>query len=113
MEELTSNSTVPEVQVSKNSSGIIIPSHSNMMAMSIICTIFCCIIGGIIAIVNSSSSNSLYNSAILTENDDLKQSLLLQSEAKNRTAKIWIIISLVPGVLLWVIMFFGVIIAGV
>ncbi len=77
----------------------ILPAHSNKMAMSIICTLFCCLIGGIIAIINSSKSNNLYNSALLANDDSLKQNLYMQSEAANKTAQTWNIISLIVGIL--------------
>ena len=81
------------------SSNVILPPHNNKMTMSIICTIFCCLIGGIIAIINSSKSNELYNSAMFTDDDNLKHSLYLQSEEKNKTAQTWITVSLITGVL--------------
>ena len=77
----------------------ILPAHKNKMAMSIICTLFCCLIGGIIAIINSSKSNNLYNSALLANDDSLKQNLYMQSEAANKTAQTWNIISLIVGIL--------------
>ena len=83
----------------KSSPSFILPAHSNKLALSIICTIFCCQIGGIVAIIYSSNSNSLYNSALHATDDDLRYSLYLQSEEKNRTARIWIIVSLAFGVL--------------
>ena len=83
----------------KSSPNFILPPHSNKLALSIICTIFCCLIGGIVAIIYSSNSNSLYNSALHATDDDLRYSLYLQSEEKNRTARIWIIVSLAFGVL--------------
>lgn len=78
-------------------SSFILPPHNNRMAMSIICTLFCCLIGGIIAIINSSKSNSLYNSALISSDDSMKQNLYFQSEASNKTARTWIIVSLVVG----------------
>ncbi|MBQ1648163.1 MAG: CD225/dispanin family protein [Bacteroidales bacterium] len=77
----------------------VLPPHSNKMAMSIICTVFCCLVGGIIAIINSSKSNNLYNNAVMTNDDSLKQSLYMQSEASNKTAQTWITISLVVGII--------------
>ena len=56
-------------------------------------------IGGIIAIINSSRSNNLYNSALLANDDSLKQNLYMQSEAANKTAQTWNIISLIVGIL--------------
>lgn len=86
-----------------SSSGIILPSHSNKMVMSVLCTLFCCLIGGIIAIVQSSSSNRLYNSALMTSDNGLKQSLFMQSEQKNSSARTWIIISIASGVIAYVV----------
>lgn len=80
-------------------SSFILPPHSNKMAMSIICTLFCCLIGGIIAIVNSSKSNNLYSSAMLSDDDSMKKNLYDQSEAHNKTAKTWITISLICGII--------------
>lgn len=78
-------------------SKFLLPAHSNKMVLSVICTLFCCLIGGIIAIINSSKSNSLYNSAMFASDDALKQSLYYESEAKNKTAQTWITVSLVCG----------------
>lgn len=92
MEE-TGYTSQPTVQKST----FILPPHSNKMAMSVICTLFCCLIGGIIAIVNSSKSNNLYNSAMYTQDDSMKSALYYQSEAANKTAQTWITISLAFG----------------
>ncbi|MCI1786218.1 MAG: CD225/dispanin family protein [Bacteroidales bacterium] len=78
-------------------SSVILPEHSNKMALSIICTIFCCLIGGIIAIVYSSKSNSLYNSAIYAADDSVKQTLFYESEQKNKIAQTWITVSIIFG----------------
>lgn len=78
---------------------IIIPAHSNKMAMSIICTLFCCLIGGIIAIVNSSKSNSLYNQAMFSTDDAAKAFLYQQSEEKNKSAQTWITVSIITGLI--------------
>ena len=99
MEETTPQVAQTTEQPQKTSSGMILPPHSNKMIMSIICTIFCCLIGGIVAIINSSNSNKLYNSAMFTSDDNLKRSLYLQSEQKNKSAQTWITISLITGVL--------------
>ena len=80
--------------------------------MSIIVTIFCCLIGGIIAIINSSKSNELYNNAVLTSDEDLKQKLFLQSEQKNKTAQTWITVSLVVGIV-WVLLYIILLTTGV
>ena len=72
-------------------------SHSNKMVWAIITTIFCCLIGGIVAIVHSSKSNSLYHSALLTSDESMRNALLIQSEEQNKKAKTWIIINLIFG----------------
>lgn len=77
----------------------ILPHHSNKMALSIVCTLFCCLIGGVIAIINSSKSNNLYNSAMLSTDDSMKMNLYTQSEASNKTAQTWITVSLICGVI--------------
>ena len=83
---------------------MILPPHSNKMAMSIICTLFCCLIGGIIAIIYSSKSNSAYTAAIMSSDDDLKGNLYYQSEKYNKTAQTWITISLITGLIYVIIM---------
>ena len=82
-----------------NPAPYILPAHSNKLAMYIICTLFCCLVGGIIAIINSSKSNNLYNSALMTNDDSLKQNLFMQSEDANKTAQTWITVSLIVGIL--------------
>ena len=92
--------TTPQVapQPQQASTNTILPPHSNKMTMSIVVTIFCCLIGGIIAIINSSKSNELYNNAVMTSDEELKKSLYAQSEQKNKTAQTWITVSLVVGI---------------
>lgn len=109
--EQSSNSTPAE---NKNTINVIIPPHSNKMALSIVCTLFCCLIGGIIAIVNSSKSNSLYNQALFVNDENLKFLLIQQSEAKNKTAQTWITVSIVAGIVayLFYIIYFGVVLAA-
>ena len=46
-------------------------NHSNRMLWAILSTLFCCLVGGIVAIVHSSKSNSLYNSALLAQDENL------------------------------------------
>ena len=91
--------------------------HSNRMVWAILSTIFCCLIGGIVAIIHSSKSNSLYNSALLTTDDNMQQSFYIQSEQENRSAKNWIVASIIFGIIVeggWVIlMLCGVVGAGV
>ena len=93
-------------------SSIILPPHNDRMVWAILTTIFCCLVGGIIAIVFSSESNRLYSSAIYASDDITRQSLYLQSEQKNNTARTWIIINLACGAL-YVITFIVLLAAGV
>ncbi len=96
------NNQTENQPISNNSSNTtfnILPPHSNKMVLSIICTIFCCLLGGIIAIVYSSKSNNLYNAAMCSNDAALRQSLYYQSESCNKTATTWIIISIVFGIL--------------
>ena len=74
-----------------------VPFHSNRLAMAILCTIFCCQIGGIVAIVYSARSNSTYRSAMFSPDDATRQSLYYQSEQENKTARTWIIVSVCSG----------------
>ena len=92
-------STQPDSVVKTETPQIIIPAHSNKMAMSIICTLFCCLIGGIIAIVKSSQSNSLYNQAMFSTDDAIKASLYQQSEEQNALAQSWITVSIITGII--------------
>ena len=85
-------------------SGFILPPHKNKMAMSIICTLFCCLIGGIVAIVYASKSNSLYESAMFASDNSLRQNLYFQSDMSNKTAQTWITISLITGLLYVILM---------
>ena len=71
--------------------------HKNKMVWAVLSTIFCCLLGGIFAIIHSSKSNSLYNSAILTTDDGLRQTLYLQSEEQNRKAGTWILVNIIIG----------------
>lgn len=84
-------------QTTQQGPTFILPPHSNKMAWSIICTLFCCLIGGIIAIIYSSKSNSLYNSAIISTDNAVRSNLYYQSETSNKTAQTWITISLIIG----------------
>ena len=82
-------------------------NHSNRMLWAILSTLFCCLVGGIVAIIHSSKSNSLYNSALLAQDENLQQSLYMQSELENRSAKNWIIGSIIFGFIVdggWVIL---------
>lgn len=103
MEEIqnTNPAAPPQPQQGSN---FILPPHKNKMAMSIICTLFCCLIGGIIAIINASKSNDQYNSAMYASDSSLKQNLYYQSEMSNKTAQTWITISLIVGLLYVIVM---------
>ena len=72
-------------------------SHSNKMVWAILTTIFCCLVGGIVALIYSSKSNSLYHSALLTTDQGLQNNLLMQSEEYNRKAGTWIWINIIFG----------------
>ena len=76
---------------------VVLPPHSNKMVWAVLCTLFCCLVGGIVAIVYSAESNSLYNSALLTLNDQTRQNLYYESEKKNKTAQTWITVSIIFG----------------
>ena len=76
-----------------------LPPHANKMMWSVLCTVFCCLLGGIFAIVYSSRSNGLYNSALVASDPTLQQSLYYQSEKANKTAQTWITISIIAGIL--------------
>ena len=103
MEEIQyTNPAAP--QQTQQGSNFILPPHKNKMAMSIICTLFCCLIGGIIAIINASKSNDQYNSAMYASDSSLKQNLYYQSEMSNKTAQTWITVSLITGLLYVIVM---------
>lgn len=74
-----------------------IPYHSNRLVMAILCTLFCCQIGGIVAIIYSARSNSTYRSAMFAPDDSTRQALYYQSEQENKTARTWIIVSVCSG----------------
>lgn len=76
-----------------------VPFHSNRLVMAILCTLFCCQIGGIIAIIYSARSNSTYRSALFSSDDATRQSLYYQSEQENKTARTWIIVSVCSGLI--------------
>ncbi len=69
--------------------------HKNYMTWSILCTLFCCIAGGVVAIIYSARSNDTFNRAIMCSDPTVKSALILQSEKDNSTAKTWIIASVV------------------
>ncbi len=75
----------------------ILPFHKNRLALAILCTLFCCQIGGIIAIVYAAKSNSSYRGAMYSQDDSTRQALYYQSEQENKTARTWIIVSICTG----------------
>ena len=97
--QLTATNITFPSQAQLSSANILLPSHSNNMIMAILCTLFCCLVGGIIAIVQSSRSNDLYDCALMTSDSGVKQSLFMESEKKNSSARTWIIISIAFGVI--------------
>ncbi len=76
-----------------------LPPHSNRLALSILCTLFCCQIGGIVAIVYAAKSNSSYRSALYSQDDSTRQALYYQSERDNKTARTWIIVCICFGLI--------------
>lgn len=68
------------------------------MTKSILCTIFCCLITGIIAIINASKANELYASSLIGTDETLKNNLLLQAQEKNKKAQNMITLSIVLGI---------------
>lgn len=83
-----------------------------MMVWSVLITLFCCLIGGIIAIIQSSKANDLYNSCLFTQDPGLRQSLYLQSEAKNKSARTWIWISVLTGLIPYLCLLVVFLVAG-
>ena len=80
-------------------------SSEDRLVLSILCTLFCCQIGGIVAIIYSARSNSTYRSAMFAPDDSTRQALYYQSEQENKTARTWIIISvcsMLVGVLAYI-----------
>jgi hypothetical protein len=70
------------------------------------------LIGGIIAIIQSSKANDLYNSCLFTQDPGLRQSLYLQSEAKNKSARTWIWISVLTGLIPYLCLLVVFLVAG-
>lgn len=75
--------------------------HKNLMAQSILCTLFCCLITGIIAIVYASKANELYTSSVVANDEAIKNNWLLQAQENNKKAKNMIILSIILGIV-WV-----------
>lgn len=76
-----------------------LPPHNNKMVWAVLCTVFCCLLGGILAIVYSSKSNNLYNNALFTNDLSMQNTLYYQSEQANKTAQTWITVSIITGIL--------------
>ena len=77
--------------------GVAVP---NYMVLSILSTVFCCLIGGIVAIVYSSQVNF-----------KLAQGDIKGAKAASKMAKIWLIVNLALGLLLYALLTF--VLAGV
>lgn len=96
----------PQAQPAPNPQpSFILPPHSNKMGFSIAVTLLCCLIGGVVSIIYASKSNSLYSSAMMASDSAQKQMLYNESEAANKTAQTWIIVSLAAGALYAIFMF--------
>ena len=78
--------------VGAQTGGVQVPSH---MAGAILTTLFCCLIGGIIAIIYAAQVNSKVAAGDIAG-----------AQAASKTAKTWIIVNIVTGLL-------GVLIYGV
>ena len=96
---------------SQTSSSYVLPPHNNLMIWSILATLFCCLVGGIVAIVYSANSNSAYRNAMITTDPALKQSLYNESEAENKKAKTWLWVSV--GACLLIIIVYAIFFATV
>ena len=69
------------------------------MPWAILTTLFCCQLGGLISIILSAKSNSLYSQAFYMSSDPMQRMMLYeQSESKNKQARLWITLSLVFGI---------------
>ncbi|MDO4736821.1 MAG: CD225/dispanin family protein [Bacteroidia bacterium] len=99
------NNSQMNQQYANNSAPSFLPPHSNMMVWSILVTIFCCLVGGIVAIVYSARSNDLYNCAVMTQDERMRQYLYNESVNKNSTAKTWILISVLAMVIIAILYF--------
>lgn len=88
---------------SQTSSTFVLPPHNNLMIWSILATLFCCLVGGIVAIVYSANSNSAYRNAMITTDPALKQSLYNESEAENKKAKTWLWVSIGVALVGWIV----------
>lgn len=86
--------------------------HSNRMVWSILATIFCCLVGGVVAIVYSAQSNSYYTQYLAATDSATKRNLYTESERQNRKAKNWLIVSFVFGVIV-VLLYLILIILGI
>ena len=78
-------------------SSFLLPPHKDRLVLSILCKLFCCQIGGIVAIIYAAKSNSSYRGAMVSQDDSARQALYYQSEAEGKTSKTWIIVSICTG----------------
>lgn len=76
-----------------------LPPHDNKMVKSVLATLFCCLIGGVVAIIYSAKSNKLYNMAMYSGDPALRQQLYLESVRKNATASTWLMASVIAGLI--------------
>lgn len=73
-------------------------THENLMTKSVLCTIFCCLITGFIAIINASKANECYTSSMVATDETAKNNLLFQAQESNKKAKNMITLSIILGV---------------
>lgn len=76
--------------------------HSDKLALSIICTIFLGTVFGIIAIIFSAKSNKLYYKSIEQQDVTVKDNLFKESQQSNNTARTWIAVSIIVGIIRWI-----------
>lgn len=69
--------------------------HRNYLLLSILCTVCCCILGGIFAIIYSIKSNSAYSTAMFASDPGMKEAFYMESERYNRIVKNLLIISVI------------------
>lgn len=99
MEEKETTNYAKEERRSTTSGSMPLPPHNNLMIWSILATLLCCLVGGVIAIIYSATSNTNYSNALMTQDDYARQTLYYESEKNNKTARTWIIISIVFALL--------------
>lgn len=85
--------------------GQILP-HSNKLVWSILITIFCCLVAGVVSIIYSAQSNTLYNQYLAATDENAKRNFYAESERSNKTAGTWITVGIIFGILhliLWIV----------